>query len=104
MSHVQRTEGSPTQNGINADLSFYVNYPSGSGPVIQSILASIVSIELNAIQLQSGLTLTLLTSPLPPAPPTPSAEQLNNSVQIELLNTQADQVMNILFEAKFREF
>ena len=60
--------------------------------MIQYILASVIKIELDAIQFESNLFFALQTSfkPLPPANPT--SVQESNTVAIEILNQEADQV------------
>ena len=106
LSDVQRTTaGSPSQNGNNADLSFYVNYPGESRPMEQRILASVIKAELDVIKQESRLPLTLQTSAAPVAPSTPPTnQQSNNTVALEILNIQANEVGNNLQEFNFGIF
>ena len=52
-----------------------------------------MKIELNAIQSESTLFFSLETSFRPPNPASPTAVQQSNTVDIEILNQQADQVL-----------
>ena len=105
LSDVQRTTaGSPSQNGNNADLSFYVNYPGESRPMEQRILASVIKAELDVIKQESRLPLTLQTSAAPVAPSTPTSQQSSNTVALEILNIQANEVGNNLEEFKLGMF
>ncbi|CAB4015195.1 mucin, partial [Paramuricea clavata] len=92
-ANVQRTSSAtPSDVGGNSvDYSFYVKYPSGETPIIQYILASVVKIELDAMQSESTLFFSLQTSFQPPPPTTPNSDQSNNTVSIKIRNQQADQ-------------
>jgi hypothetical protein len=94
-SDVQRSSAAtPSDAGDNKiDYSFYVKYPGSSTPITQYILASLMKIELNAIQSESTLFFSLETSFRPPNPASPTAVQQSNTVDIEILNQQADQVL-----------
>jgi hypothetical protein len=64
-------------------------------PMAWRILASVVKVELDAIQLESGLFFSLKTSFGPPTPEEPDADQSSNTVEIKIRNQQADQVCKI---------
>ena len=79
-SHIQRLPNSPTQNGSNAVLAFYVNLPSGGGTVARNILSSaFVSRKDDFIFLSESIS--VLTSPLSETPNV-TREQEQNSVPI----------------------
>ncbi len=64
--------------------------------MIKYILASVVKIELDAIQSESTLFFSLQTSFQAPPPASPNATQESNTVTIDILNQQADQVFRII--------
>ena len=66
--NVQRVPGSPTQNGSNYEIMFYVDYPGG-GTMSLQILLLIISEQLDSIATNTQLTLRLLTIPTTPTPP-----------------------------------
>ena len=84
------TPSDVTDNSI--DYSFYVNYPNQTVPIPQRLLASLVKLELNAMQLESGMSFSLQTSFAPLDPQTPTTEQSNNTVDIRILDQQRDEV------------
>lgn len=92
-SHVQRVLGSPIQNGNNAEIQFYVQYPGG-GTMSQDILILIITEKLDSIQTNSGFELKLLTVTELATPATPTMDNLKNAVSVVLNNFQSDQVRN----------
>ena len=91
---VQRVPGFPSNDGNDAILEFYVNYPNetAAGPVPRAILASIISAQLQTLMNETSLNLTLETSVVPESPRNPSADQRNNAVLIQLINFNENQV------------
>ena len=61
-------------------------------PMAWRILASVVKVELDAIQVESALFFSLQTSFGPPTPEVPDPDQSSNTVEIKIRNQQADQV------------
>lgn len=92
-SHVQRVLGFPIQNGNNAEIQFYVQYPGG-GTMSQDILILIMSERLDSIESNSGFQLELLTVIEPATGAPPTMVKLENVVSVVLNNFQADQVRN----------
>ncbi|XP_028408014.1 uncharacterized protein LOC114530617 [Dendronephthya gigantea] len=92
-SDVQRSSaGTPTNAGSNnIDYSFYVTYPGESNPITKNVLASIVYLEIEAMQSESSLFFSLQTSLELPAPTSPNADQSSNTVVITILGQQANQ-------------
>ena len=69
-----------------------MKYPSGETPIIQYILASVVKIELDAMQSESTLFFSLQTSFQPPPPTAPNSDQSSKTIAIKIRNQQANQV------------
>lgn len=93
-SNVQRSSTStPSDGGDNSILySFYVKYPGVDTPITSYILASVVKIKLDAMQLESSLSFSLQTPFKPPIPTIPTADQSRNVVELRITGKQADQV------------
>jgi hypothetical protein len=92
ISHVTRISSSPVQDGNNVSYSFFVDYPSGSGPVQRDLLAGILTIQIEAIKNGTSLDLSVLTSTLAATPPAASAEQTSNAIVVSASSLQASQV------------
>ena len=92
ISHVTRISSSPVQDGNNVSYSFFVDYPSGSGPVQRDLLAGILTIQIEAIKNGTSLDLSVLTSTLAATPPAASAEQTSNATVVSASSIQASQV------------
>lgn len=92
-SDVQRSSSAtPSNAGNGIDYSFYVTYQGVDTPMAQHILASVVNIQLDAMQAESTVFFSLQTSFQPPPPVSPNSDQGNNTVEINIINQQADQV------------
>ena len=63
-AHIQCVPGSPTQNGTNASIEFYAEYPGG-GTMSQEILILIMSQQLDSIGSNVQLDLGLVTIIVP---------------------------------------
>ena len=90
-AHIQRVPGSPTQNGTNVSIEFYVEYPGG-GTMSQEILILIVSQQLDSIGSNVQLDLGLVTIIVPETPPPPTEDNTGNAVTVVLKDFDADQV------------
>ena len=97
-----RLPGSPTNEGNNAYIMFYVDYPSNirNGTVSQAILASIVSANLQKLQDLTGFSITLDTSVTPPSPGVASAVQQTNAVELEIASFSQSQVNSMPMQIK----
>ncbi len=82
---------SPSQNGGDADIQFYVNYPGG-GTMSQAILLLIINEQQASIQSNTGLPLTIKTTIEVPTVPPPTQENNENAITVVLKDFQADQV------------
>ena len=60
--------------------------------MVQQLLASVVNIQLDAIQAESTLFFSLQTPFQPPVPEAPNSNQESNTVKIKIANQQSDQV------------
>ena len=90
------SSATPSNSGDNnIDYNFYVNSPDQSAPMVQNILASIVKLELQAIQSESALFFSLETSFSPSQPTPPTSDQSSNTVEIRILNQQANEVRKL---------
>ena len=91
-SHVQRVPGSPTQNGSNFEIKFYVDYPGGC-TMPQEIIIIIMNEKVDSIGGNAGLNLAFLTTVVPPiAMPSPPPININNSISVVLKNFTTDEV------------
>ena len=91
-SHVHRVPGSPTQNGDDSEIKFYVDYPGG-GTMPQEILVIIMNEKVDSIGGNAGLNLAFLTTVVPPtAIPSPPPININNSISVVLKNFTTDKV------------
>ena len=90
-AHIQRVPGSPTQNGTNASIEFYVEYPGG-GTMSQEILILIMSQQLDSIGSNVQLDLGLVTIIVLETPPPPTEDNTGNAVTVVLKDFDADQV------------
>ena len=97
ISDVQRSTSNTPSDAVDnsIDYSFYVNYPNQYVSIAQRILASLVKLELDAMQLESALFFSLETPFGPVEPEAPTSDQSNNVVRIKILNQQATQVCKI---------
>ena len=77
---------------------FYVDYPSDirDGTVIQAILASVVSAELQKLQDLTGFSITLDTSVTPATPGVASPTQQANAVQLQITSFSVNQVTALI--------
>ena len=71
---------------------FFVDYPSGNGPLPQNLLAGILINQLPGIQSATGLQLFVRTSAAATPPPSANATQIAAAVKVAILNFQASQV------------
>lgn len=84
--------GSPKQNGANAEIEFFVEYPGG-GTMSQAILLLIMNEKLvSSIQQNSGLQLSLLTTIETVTEKPPTDDNTQNAIEVELKDFKADQV------------
>ena len=90
-AHIQRVPVSPTQNGTNASIEFYVEYPGG-GTMSQEILILIMSQQLDSIGSNVQLDLGLVTIIVLETPPPPTEDNTGNAVTVVLKDFDADQV------------
>ncbi|XP_046852402.1 uncharacterized protein LOC124445696 isoform X2 [Xenia sp. Carnegie-2017] len=104
VADIQRNSSTtPTQfNANEIDYSFYVNYPEQNNSITREILASIVKVELGAMQSLSRLLFSLQTSFAPSTPPEPTKLQSRNTVQIKIKSTKANQ-WSAIQDNKFRK-
>lgn len=84
LDDVARLPGYPSQNGENVDVSFYVNHPALSNPVVQVVLASMLVQSEADLETALSQQVTIRTSYEPVAPPTASGSQTANSVVIRI--------------------
>jgi hypothetical protein len=91
---VERLPGYPQNNGANAIIKFYVDYPSDvqEGLLPKAILASIVSSELQKFQNLTGLSIVLDTPATPEVPDGATAIQEANAVVLRILGFSEAQV------------
>lgn len=92
--NVKRLPGYPKDDGKNAKIKFYVNYPSivRNDTVEQAILASIISAEREKLERLTGFSITVDTSVTPPNPADPSDDQSNNAVELLISSFSVNQV------------
>jgi hypothetical protein len=76
-----------------------VDYPGG-GTMRREILILIMSQKLDSIETDTELSLALVTSTEPKSPPSPSEDNVVNSVSVVLKNFEADQVCAIKKKSK----
>ena len=89
-THVQRVRSSPTQDGDNSTIEFYVTYPDGS-TMSEEVLILIMSAKIASIGTNTKMDLELVTPEIPtPRPPTVSENE--NAVSVVLVNFQANEV------------
>ena len=81
-SHVTRIQSSPVQSGDNVIYTLFVDYPSGSGPVHQNLLAGILAFQRESIENETRLKMEIITSTLAPTPPVADQEKTSQSVTI----------------------
>ena len=93
---MQLVTGSPRQNGTNAELEFYVDYPGG-GTMYQEILLLIVNAQLDIIQQKTGFTTTIVTTVEPETARPPTQDNIANAIDVVLSDFQADQVCIVIF-------
>ena len=93
---VKRVPGHPMNNGSNAIIKFYIDYPDDvmSAQVPKAILASLISSELHKLQNLTRLSIILLTEVVPEAPSDPTPEQRNNAVSLRILSFSVTQVLS----------
>ena len=96
--NVKRLPSYPSNQGNDAIIRFYVDYPSivRNATVDQAILASIVSAELQKFRDLTGFSITLDTSVTPPSPGIPTAAQSANAVQLLISSFLTSQVTMVL--------
>ena len=82
------------QDGNDSVYSFFVEYPSGSGPIQFNLLAGILYIQLDNIENETNAELRVLSSMLAPLPPSSSSEQNSSAVTVSASNAQDSQVNN----------
>ena len=88
---MQLAPGSPTQDNANAAVQFYVDYPGG-GTMSQEILLLIINAQLDSIQEKAGFATTIVTTVEQVTVPPPTVENRDNTIDVVLLNFDADQV------------
>ena len=89
LAHVQRVEGSPSQDGDNTAIEFYVTYPDGT-TMSEEVLILIMNEKLASIGTCAKMNLTLVTPEIPTR--LPIDLEIENAVSVVLANFQADQV------------
>ena len=91
---VKRVPGYPMNNDSNAVIKFYIDYPDDvmSAQIPKTILASLISSELQKLQNLTRLSIILLTEVVPEAPSDPTTEQQNNAVSLRILSFSTTQV------------
>lgn len=92
--NVERLPGYPQNNGDDAIIKFYVDYPSDlqKGSLPKAILASIVSSELQKFQNLTGLSIVLDTPATPEVPEEATVIQEANAVVLQILGFSEAQV------------
>jgi hypothetical protein len=80
------------QDGDDVLYSFFVDYPSGNGPIQYNLLAGILTIQLENIENEMNLDIEIQSSILAPLPPSPSADQTSKAVTVAISSIQADEV------------
>ena len=88
---MQLVPASPSQDGGNLNIQFYVDYPGG-GTMSQAILLLIINQKEASIETNTGLQLTVVTTIVIPTAPPPSPENTDNAISVVLKDFQADQV------------
>ena len=91
-SHVTRIESSPVQDGDNVTYTFFVDYPSGNGPIQRNLLAGILNAQTGAIETATSLDLSVETSTLAATPPVASLDQSSKAINVSATNIQENQV------------
>ena len=74
------------------NVSFYVDLPSGSGPLLKIVLASILTTQRRVLQSSLNQMVAVITSGAPATPPTASPGQTINRVTVQISSFQADEV------------
>jgi hypothetical protein len=102
-SHVTRIESSPVQDGDNVTYTFFVNYPSGSGPIQRNLLAGILTAQTVAIETATNLSLSVETSTLAGTPPVAISDQISKAIIVSASNIQASQVYRFCWHGEILE-
>ncbi len=91
---MERLPGYPQNNGDDAIIQFYVDYPSivQNGSLPKVTLASIVFSELEKFQMLTGFTIVLDTPVTPEVPTTPTDNQRANAVLLQILSFSNSEV------------
>ena len=92
--NVERLQDYPQNNGTDAIIKFYVDYPSDiqEGSLLKAILASIVSSELQKFQNLTGLSIVLDTPATAEVPDEATPMQRGNAVVLQILGFSQAQV------------
>ena len=98
--NVKRLPGYPRNDGDDARIMFYVDYPADvmSGQIPKSILASIIFFQLERLQNLTRLTIILNTPVTPPTPADPTDDQRANAVVLRILDFSSAQVGSLTHE------
>ena len=94
LSHVQRVRNSPSQNGSDAELKFYVTYPNGE-IVRQEVLSLIIEAQLELLENKTGLELTLRTIFVPATVQPPTTAQNASSIEVQLYDFNVSKVCKL---------
>ena len=91
--HVQLLPGFPRDNGSDALINFYVNYPNGSTAEVvpRNSLVFIIFAQLGQLKNDTNLNLILQTS-VTPLPRSPTADERNNSIVLYIISFNQNQV------------
>ena len=103
-SHVTRTADSPKQDGNDAVYSFFVDYPSESGPIQYNLVAGILSMFVAEIKNQSNFDVQVLSSNLAPSPPESSSVQNSSAVTLSASNIENNASLDVSTFYTIREF
>ena len=104
LSHVTRTADSPKQDGNNALYSFFVDYPSESGPIQHNLVAGILRMFVAEIKNQSNFDVQVLSSNLAPSPPESSSVQNSSAVTLSASNIENNASLDVSTFCTIREF
>ena len=83
-THVQRVQGSPTQDGDDSEIEFYVTYP-GAGTMSADVLILIMTAKIASIGTCAKMNLVLVIPEIATPPPANESE-IENAVCVLLAN------------------
>ena len=89
---VQRSPNYPKNNGSDVLIKIYVNYPnetvtlSNATVIDKKVLASLIFEQLAFLEKETKLDLVVETSFAPDAPRTPTSEEADNAVLMDINN------------------